>query len=75
MNYRDDKIRSVMAVRRISKEQLAEMTGLSRQTVGPVVEGKAKDPLTSTLTSIATALGIPMSELFEKNGAAPERAS
>jgi transcriptional regulator with XRE-family HTH domain len=70
-NYRDDKIRSVMAARRISISQLAEMTGLSRATLSPLCDGKAEDPKLSTLKSVADALAIPLAELFEKEQAVP----
>lgn len=55
--YRDDKIRSEMAVQRLNDEDMAGKTGLTRQTISLYRKGEAKDPKLSTLCSIAEALG------------------
>lgn len=55
--YRDDKIRSEMAIQRLNDEVMAEKTGLTRQTISLYRKGEAKDPKLSTLLSIAEALG------------------
>lgn len=54
--YRDDRIRSEMAIQRLNDEDMAEKTGLSRQTISLYRKGEAKDPKLSTLLSIADAL-------------------
>jgi transcriptional regulator with XRE-family HTH domain len=66
--YRDDKIRAVMAAKRLTNDEVAEKTGLTRQTIGQIREGKV-DAKTSTLALIATALEIELSELFEPRAA------
>jgi transcriptional regulator with XRE-family HTH domain len=63
--YRDDKIRSEMAVQRLNDEEMAEKTGLTRQTISLYRKGEVKDPKLSTLTSIAVALGKDVLWLLE----------
>ncbi len=63
--YRDDRIRSEMAVLQMTDEAMAEKTGLTRQTIAQYRKGEAKDPKLSTLTSIAAALGKDVLWLIE----------
>ena len=63
--YRDDRIRSEMAVLQMTDEGMAEKTGLTRQTIAQYRKGEAKDPKLSTLTSIAVALGKDVLWLIE----------
>lgn len=63
--YRDDRIRSEMAVHRLNDEDMAEKTGLTRQTISLYRRGEAKAPKLSTLCSIAEALGKDVLWLIE----------
>jgi transcriptional regulator with XRE-family HTH domain len=63
--YRDDKIRSEMAIQRLNDEDMAAKTGLTRQTISLYRKGEAKDPKLSTLLSIANALGKDLLWLVE----------
>ncbi len=42
--YRDDLIRGEMAVQQLTDEALAEKAGLTRQKIGELRTGKARDP-------------------------------
>ena len=68
--YRDDKIRAAQAAKNWTDEQLAEAAGLGRTTVLMVTNGKAEDPKLSTLSAIADALGLSLSEIFEESDSA-----
>lgn len=72
--YRDDRIRSEMTLQRFSDEDMAEKTGLARQTIAQYRKGEAKDPKLSTLCSIAEALGKDVLWLVEPKPAAVEAA-
>ena len=63
--YRDDKIRAEMAVQRLHDEDMAEKTGLSRQTIALYRKGEVKEPKLSTLHSIAAALDKDVLWLLE----------
>jgi transcriptional regulator with XRE-family HTH domain len=63
--YRDDKIRSEMAVQRLHDEDMAEKTGLTRQTIALYRKGEVKEPKLSSLQSIADALGKDLLWLTE----------
>lgn len=64
MTYRDDKLRAAAAVRRLTHDQIAEISGVSRPNITQVLNGK-QEPRLSTLKAIADALGLQMAELFE----------
>ena len=72
--YRDDRIRSEMAVLQMTDEGMAEKTGLTRQTIAQYRKGEAKDPKLSTLCSIAEALGKDVLWLVEPKPTAVETA-
>lgn len=63
--FRDDKIRAEMAIQRLHDEDMAEKTGLSRQTIALYRRGEVKEPKLSTLHSIAAALGKDVLWLLE----------
>lgn len=67
--YRDDRIRSEMAVLQMTDEDMADKTGLTRQTIALYRKGEAKDPKLSTLCSIAEALGKDVLWLVEPKSA------
>jgi transcriptional regulator with XRE-family HTH domain len=68
--YRTDLIRVAMAKKDWTQEQLADESGLSRPTVSAIVNGKS-GVLLESLSAIARALEIPLSELFTE----PEEAA
>lgn len=72
--YRDDKIRSEMALQNLNDETLGELSGLTRQTVASLRKGEAKDPKLSTLISLAEALGKDLAWLTERKTETAEAA-
>ena len=48
----------------ITQERLSELSGVSRATISYLESGVATDTTVGTLTKLADALGIPVSELF-----------
>lgn len=62
--YRADIIRAEMGRHNISLEKLAELAGVTRQTVRAIRGGA--DTRVSTLRAIADALKIDMSDLFSE---------
>jgi putative transcriptional regulator len=54
----------------LKQEELAQLVGVSRQTIGALEAGSS--PRLRTAQAIANALGIPLAELFP---ASPERSS
>lgn len=56
-------IRIEMAKRQFSGAQLAELAGLSRQTVSAILHGK--DCAEATAGKLANALGMDVTELME----------
>ena len=67
--YRDDVISSEMSRQNLTDTALAEITGLTRQKIGELRTGTAKDPKLSTLTAVATGLGIDLQKLVEPRAA------
>jgi len=65
VDYRDDKIRAAMGVHRLTDQELASRTGLSRHTVAQVSDGVAQNPTVETLRKIGEVLGLTLQELFE----------
>lgn len=63
--YRDDKIRSEMAIQQLHDEDMAAKTGLTRQTIALLRKGEAKDVKLSTMIAVATALGKEVQWLVE----------
>jgi len=55
-----------MAEKRMSCEDLAAKTGLSRAHLNQLKNGKIEEPKLSTLQSIANALEIPLSEIIRE---------
>lgn len=54
-----------MGVLRLTNDGLARKTGLSRQTIGLIKDGKAENPELSSLSAIAIAIGLELVDLFE----------
>lgn len=63
--YRADKLAAAKAVKKVRYEDIAEATGLTRQTVADVCEGRVKDVRLSTLTAIGEFLGLTLHDLTE----------
>jgi DNA-binding Xre family transcriptional regulator len=63
---RHDRIRVAMAAKGWKLKDLENNTGISRQTLGPICDGKAKDARLSTLKTIADALNLKLSDLVEE---------
>jgi transcriptional regulator with XRE-family HTH domain len=69
--YRNDLIKGAMAAQDITKDILAEMTGLSLDTLRRIRQGEENINL-SSLVVVANALGLTMQQLYEpKPEAAP----
>jgi transcriptional regulator with XRE-family HTH domain len=62
--YRDDLIRAAMAAKRISNDELAELSGVSRTSVARLRSGSSENPTVQNLAAIAKVLDIPLHELF-----------
>jgi DNA-binding Xre family transcriptional regulator len=62
-----ERIRVLMAIRRISASELSRKTGLSRSTLGRIASADDSDVRMSSLESIARALGCKLTVLIEDN--------
>lgn len=58
------KIRELREKKKISQEELAQMSGVSRQTISKIEQGEEVSVMTSTLAAIADALGVSIKTLF-----------
>lgn len=63
-----ERIRVLMAVRRITQTELSRKTGLSRSTLRPILNADDSDVRMSSLESIARALGCKLTVLIEDDG-------
>ena len=63
------RIAQLRAERRMTQEKLAERVGAAPQTIRRIERGKTTPPL-GRLLDIASALGVPLSQLFEGADAA-----
>ena len=57
-------LRSVRRSMDVTQEELAAKSGVSRATISYLESGAATDTTVSTLTKLADALGIKVSDLF-----------
>jgi transcriptional regulator with XRE-family HTH domain len=73
--YRDDKIRSEMAIQRLDDQDMAAKTGLARQTIALYRKGEIKDPTLSSLTAITNALGKDIAWVVEAKPETEQRAA
>ena len=60
-----EKIRQIREQLRMSQEELAEKSHISRQTISAIESGKATSVMTGTLEAIAKALGVSVHIFFE----------
>lgn len=58
------RVRSIRVSRKLTQEELAEEAGLSPEYVSRIERGKAS-PSFETIISIASALGVELSTLFD----------
>ena len=61
------KIKDVRDQKGMSQTELARKSGISRVTIWALETGKQQDTTTSTLTSIADALGVSIDEIFSSD--------
>lgn len=59
-----EKIKMLRKKQNMTQDKLAELSGLSRQTVIAIESGKAENVTTGTLEAIATALGVSVRDFF-----------
>ena len=59
-----EKIKMLRKEKDMTQDKLAELSGLSRQTVIAIESGKAENVTTGTLEAIATALGVSVRDFF-----------
>ena len=72
-SYRDDLIRAAQAALKKTNEDLAELSGLSVGTISAIRNGG--DARVSSLRKVASALGVPMQQLFEPKQEADRAAA
>lgn len=59
-----EKIKAIRERKKITQEELAERSGISRQTISGIESGKITSVTTSTLESIAKALSVSVVVFF-----------
>jgi len=65
-----NRLRVARAERRLSQEQLANLAGVTRQTIGSIENGQYC-PSALLAFVIASRLDVPVTELFYLEGVAP----
>ena len=58
------KIKEAREEKRLTQEELAEKSGVSRPTIVALESGKAEDVKISTLQKLAAAMDMTVQELF-----------
>ena len=58
------RIRELRGKKKLTQEQLAQMSGVSRTTIVLLENNKEHEAMVGTLKSLAAALNVPVSELF-----------
>lgn len=59
-------IEALMKARDLDPTRLAKAAGLNQTAVRDILIGKSKSPTVKTVGKIATALGVPVSSIFEE---------
>lgn len=59
-----EKIKAIRERKKITQEELAERSGISRQTISGIESGKITSVTTGTLESIAKALSVSVVVFF-----------
>lgn len=65
MGYRIKEFREAL---KMTQEELAKKSGVSRGTISAIENGHAKETTTKTLVKIARALGTSVDSIFFENG-------
>jgi transcriptional regulator with XRE-family HTH domain len=65
------RLKALREIARMSQQSLAVSAGLSVSLVSQIERGSRVDPRMSTITALATALGVTLDELVGRNGLAP----
>lgn len=58
------KIKEVRLKTGLTQEELAEKSGVSRATISALENGTARSVMSGTLVKLASALGVPVDEIF-----------
>ena len=58
------KVKEVREAKRMTQEELAAKSGVSRTTIVAIESGETKDLKVSTLLKLAAALDTPVSDIF-----------
>jgi transcriptional regulator with XRE-family HTH domain len=64
-----DRLNQAIEESGLRLDYIIEKSGLSRQTIYLMREGKANNPQIETLAKLARVLGIPVSELINEEAA------
>ena len=71
MTIDTQRIELILAERGMTKAGLAENCGISRQNVSTIIRRGTCEP--KTAGKLAAGLGVPVTEIIEKEVSAPER--
>ncbi len=58
------KLKTARALKGITQEKLAALSGIDQTTISAIECGKNKNPSWETVSRIAKALGVPPEEIF-----------
>lgn len=64
MTYR---IKELREKKKLTQEQLAQMSGVSRTTIIMLENNEEHEAMVGTLKALADALNVPVSKLFAQN--------
>ena len=62
------KIKEVREAKKMSQEELAEKSGVSRGTISALENGSTRTTTTKTLLKLASALGVTVDRIFFAEG-------
>lgn len=58
------KLREVREAKKMSQEELEAASGISRQTISAIENGKSTCVMSDTLVALARALGVTVDQIF-----------
>lgn len=58
------KLKEVREAKKMTQEELAKQSGISRGTIAAIESGRAKTTTTKTLLELAKALGVTIDQIF-----------
>lgn len=58
------RIKEIREKQKMTQEQLEQKSGISRQTISAIENGRAENVMVGTLLAIANALGMTIDDLF-----------